>query len=154
MPTGATVEQQVMADLLSSVRAINGGPTYNKSVAFAREQQSDVFEVEALPAVLLVHSETTYDDSRLGIIECNMDVVAVLAVQAEGDWAASLRLLASDVSNKLREDWTRGGIAVTTQVRGLAIFDADEVGSVSVASAQMLVSVYFRHLYADTTSAQ
>ncbi len=156
MPTaGATVEERILDDIVSSLDSIAAGSAWNFTYREVRRQHRDIESVKGqLPALIVNHMGTQQEDDRLGMVRCVLTVDVVGGVRArDDDWEGDLSLVVADICNKLREDWTRGGDAVTTRITNTEIFDSTESGTGQVCACQVTAEVVYRHLYADATSA-
>ena len=155
MPTGATVEERLIADVITTLEAISPGTGFNKSFAKVARQDRNAMTHPELPLAIVAQDGTTKDDDRLALIVATLRLVIVIVVNAKEaeSWPTLLDLYTSDVENALRASTQRGGLAVKTAITRGDTYDSDELGSTYVVASQVLVEISFRHLYADTTTA-
>ena len=115
-----------------------------------RRWTGNIFEVPSYPCIIVVPQGETHDDSRIGIVQHTMDLLVVCGVY-DTNWETSLQDLLTDVRVALTTDWTRGGYALTTQIVGDQVFEAEPTNP--LAEAQVTVRVLYRTLYSDPTTA-
>lgn len=155
MPTGASVGESVVADVLTSLREINGTPTYTFDVSQSVHQNANVLQLSSLPAVVVFDGGAPEGPgpNALVSVEHTLDIVCVVPASALG-WQSDARRLMTDVAAKLREDWTRGGIALDTKIVSQELHDSDEQAAATPFGVGTLRAVVrYRHLYTDPTQA-
>lgn len=142
-PGDPTIRSQILSNIQSTLATI-ATPAYKTSVATVREWNGSVFEVNSYPCVIVVPQGESHNDGRIGIVEHTMDILLVLGVYDQA-WKTRIQDLIADVRVALTTDWTRGGVALTTQILDDEVFEADPSNPIS--EAQMSVRVLYRTLY-------
>lgn len=156
----ASVEERILDNVIETLRGISEGDTYHTDVRRVYLMTSNVMEVPEMPAIIVVPmaSPEAYRDACGVTVHMKMALVCGIEAQpGSGDpedptpWARDVRRLAVDARRALRVDHTRGGLAVDTAVDEAEVFDA--APDTTIAGAQVLVDVHFRHHFTDPTSA-
>lgn len=156
MATGATVEERLIADVISDLQAIDVAGGYNGEFAKVARQDRNVQKHPQMPLAIVVHNGVEKDDTRLGMKVSTLSLIVLVAISANENnnhWATNLDLYTSDVETALTADTQRGGLAVKTAITRIDVYDSDEIGSNYLVAARLMVEISFRHLYNDTTSA-
>jgi len=155
---GATVEEQILDNLVTTLQAVTEGDEYNNTYIEVRRQYENVADVRGLPALIILHQSTSLNEGRLGIIQCTMIATIVGVINtASGNWQGDLSLVIADITSALRDEanrgWTRGGLAFTTRITNTEIFDSEDTGTAGLVACQVTAEIIFRHLYDNATSA-
>ena len=150
-PGGTLVRESILSNIDTVLAAIATTPaTYKTTPLTVRRWTGNVFEVPTYPCIIVVPTGETHDDSRIGIVQHTMDLLIVCGVY-DSNWKTALQDLVIDVRVALTTDWTRGGKALTTQILGDQLFEAEP--SNPLAEAQITVRILYRTLYSDPTTA-
>ena len=150
-PAGTLVRESILANIDTVLAAIKTTPlNYKTAPNTVRRWTGNIFEVPSYPCIIVVPQGETHDDSRIGIVQHTMDLLVVCGVY-DTNWETSLQDLLIDVRVALTTDWTRGGYALTTQIVGDQVFEAEPTNP--LAEAQVTVRVLYRTLYSDPTTA-
>lgn len=152
-PADTTVRERILADVEDCLASIEP-PDFKLTLSAAnvRRWDGNAFHTNSNIAAVVVPLGEEHDDGRLGVVQHTMNLLIVLGVRAR-DWSTRLQDFISDVRLALTKDataWTRGGIALTTQILSDRVFDS--TGSDPVAEAHLNVRVLYRTAYADPTT--
>jgi len=154
-PADQTVRERILDNVESSIAAI-APPSYKMTLGadYVRRWNGSTFDTNSNQIAVVVPLGEEHSDGRIGLIEHTMNLLIVLGVRAQ-DWSTRLQDFISDVRLALTKDaaaWTRGGLALTTQVVSDRVFDS--TGSDPVAEAHLNVRVLYRTVYDDPTTAR
>lgn len=154
MVSAPSIAELVTLDLLDALDTIDGPPDNAEDLHVYR-MGGNIMDVPLWPCAILIDRGTEETDGAAnGTIQVIHHFDVVFATTAVGSsWAEDVRAIAADVSNKLREDWTRGGYARTTHVESGEVWDSEADGGQLLGAGQVSLSVLYRHLYADPTAA-
>lgn len=155
MATGATVEEQLIQDVIATLDAVDTGSGFNREFAKVARQDRNLLNHPQTPIALVIHNGTDKDDSRLGMKVSVLSLIVIVGINSkESDtaWPTTLDLYTSDVETALTADPQRGGLAVKTAIARIDVYDSDELGSTYLVAARLLVEIQFRHVYTDTTT--
>lgn len=153
MSAGPTVEEQLIADVVTTLEAIAPAGGFNREFVKVARQNRNALTHYEYPLCIVAQDGINKDDSRNAMVVCTLALVIAIAVNAKStsNWPEELDLFVSDVENALRADTQRGGLAVKTAITRGDTFDSDDLGSAYIVASQVLVEISFRHLYLDTT---
>jgi len=154
MVAGTTVQESITIDIIEKLEEIDGPPDYSAALTVYR-MGANIMGVPRLPCAIVLDVGADEDDGAAnGTIQCTRRFDIILGVSSyDSGWPADVQAACADVAAKLREDWTRGGIAQTTRVDFEDIWDAPADGEMPVAGGHVSVTVVYRHLYDDPTFA-
>jgi hypothetical protein len=154
MVSHPTVEEQVIQNILDTLELIDGQPE-NFAELNVYRHGGNVALKPKLPAAVLVPSPAVHSDAAVnGLIQSVLPFDVVVGIRAyDNKWAPDIQAVVGDIETKLREDFTRNGLAHTTRITGRRISDAPTDGEIPVAEATISGEVVFRHLYDDPTVA-
>lgn len=151
MVVGPTVEEQILDDITQTLLGIQGAPLFENVVYAVHQATTNAMELPARPAIVMIPGDSDESDDRLGMIQVWLPITLVLVMDVYDEtWPAKVRSFVADVKAALREDWTRGGLAVTTRVRASEIWASESTEP--IAGARVDFEVYFRHLIHDPTA--
>lgn len=150
MPTGATVEENVVDNLVTTLEAI-ATPAFNHDVADVRDMEGTAADQIQLPAILVFHggTETTFLPQKN---QKRLTLFLVLAVAANADDPRQeIQRLVSDVEVALHTTHRRGGNAQDTRVVASEIA-ARIPAQTAVQEATLTTQVVFAHPHGDPTT--
>jgi hypothetical protein len=149
-PAQDTIRERILDNVETTLRSIQGGPTYYHRVRKVHRFLGNMAEFTSFPAIAVVPGLTRSDDRRLAMIEHTLPITLLLMVDTQ-DWAQKIEKLCADVRVALLADWTRGGVALTTRGTGEDIQDSEP--SSPLGSARVDVEVLYRTLYHNPGAA-
>lgn len=154
MVSGTTVQEQITQDIVDKLEEIDGPPDNAQTLSVYR-MGANIVEVPRLPCAILLDVGCDEEDSAVnGVIQCTRRFDVIVGVSSwNSSWPTDVQAVCADVADKLREDWTRGGVAHTTRVEFEDIWDAPSDGEQPVAGGHVSLTVVYRHLYNDPTYA-
>lgn len=149
-PSALTIRERILRNIEAALATI-APPEYANTIAkVMRYDANAVTRIQAWPAAIVHPGSERHNDNRLALVEHEMDVEIGLVVQGQ-DWSAKAETLLADARVALTEDYSRGGIALTTRILGSEVFDAG--ASTPTGLAQLSVQVLYRTRYEDPTTA-
>jgi hypothetical protein len=158
MPADSTVQDRIIADVLSTLAAIVAGATFYTTVACVYEMKGNPLQSPEMPCAIVQHMGCDEKYGAIDSIECNLRLAIGLVMSKDESvhWQQLIRQLASDAKVALRADFGRGSFggssnAFDTFIDGTEV--ANEADGFPVALAQVNVRIQFRHLIDDPTVA-
>lgn len=117
-PSGTSVREQIMDNLLATLGAITAGGSYKSTVKLATLDAEKALKSPLHPCVVLVPPRVTYRDDRLDMIQGTLSTSLILVVRGYGTATVPQALwnLIEDVRLALFVDVTRGGVARDTHI--------------------------------------
>jgi hypothetical protein len=157
-PANETVQDRIIANVLTTLAAIAGGSTYYTTVARVYEMKGNPLQSPEMPCAIVQHMGLDEKYGSIDTIDCNLRLAVALCMPKDesGHWQQLIRQLAEDAKRALRDDFGRGTFAgmqnaFDTYVEGTEV--ANEADGFPIALAQINVRIQFRHLFDDPTAA-
>src|SRR5690349_12985896 len=158
MPADETVENRIVANVLTTLAAIVAGATFYTTVERVHEMRGNPFICKELPCAIVQHMGCPEKYGAIDQVECNLQLAIALVMKKDdsGEWARNIRRFADDAKRALRADYGRGTFAgnanaFDTYIEGTEV--ANENDGFPVALAQINVRIQFRHHIDDPTVA-
>lgn len=148
-PSALPIRERILRNIEAALATI-APPTYANTVRAVHRYDANGLKIQSWPAAIVHPVGDRNDDRRLALIEHEMDVDVGLVVNDQA-WRSVLETLIADARVALTTDHTLGGLALTTQVRAHTVFDSG--GSSPAGVAQLSVTVLYRTLYLEPTTA-
>lgn len=154
---GDTVEERILADLITTLAAIAAGSDFYTSVARVHRMEGNVLDLPERPAIVVLHDETAQKYGSIDQVECRLKLTLSLVLNREpASWSQDIARFVTDVTKALRVDCGRGTFsgyanAFDTYIVGHRM--ANESDGFPLAIAEVDVEVQFRHLLGDPTVA-
>lgn len=161
---GTTAEVAIVDDVIEALEQIkSGGGQFNTDVTTIMRMLGNVMEVPQRPAILVTPMASPRSHAcpnGLRRIDLGLVITCVIDVfQSAGslgrdfkDTEKVIREFAADVEKAVTADITRGGRAIDTTIVSVDIYEIHE--SMPVAAAEVTLTIPFRHLTQDPTTAQ
>lgn len=150
-PSGTPVDEAIVADLTAALGGI-ATPAYHTDVRQAlRFDPENGVNLQTFPAIVVGPAAVSWDDTVHGLLSGTLTTTVRGFVQARTQPATTLAWLAADIRKALLDDYTRGGVALTTRILDQATWTLDESAH-PIHGIDVQVLVLFRHLYDDPNS--
>jgi hypothetical protein len=158
MPAAETVQDRIIANVVSTLLAIAAGADYYTTVLRVYEMKGNPLQSPEMPCAIVQHMGCSEQYGSIDLVECNLKLtIGLVMAKDESDaWQKNIRRFAEDAKVALRADFGRGTYASSqnafdTYIEGTEV--ANEQDGFPVALAQINVRIQFRHLLDDPTVA-
>jgi hypothetical protein len=156
MPSG---RENIMANLLTAIQAINGAPTYTYAVTTDKVVSREPLEIvelsraAQLPAALLQEDTQDFDyhfEQSSGLVPADLTMstfkVTVLALlEKRGGVNTALNAWLADILKAVMVDITRGGAAFDTMLVSIGPPRENRIVPDDLAAAEMQFAVKYIH---------
>jgi len=157
MPPGDTVEERILANVVTTLAAIATGTDFYTTVSRVHRMEGNVLDLPERPAVVVLHDDTGQKYGSIDQVECRLKLTLSLVMNREpSSWSQDIARFVTDVVKALRTDCGRGTAsgssnAFDTYIVGHRV--ANESDGFPLAIAEVDVEIQFRHLLSDPTVA-
>lgn len=157
MPANETVEERIVADVVSTLGTIAAGADFYTSVERVYQMYGSVLTAPELPCVVVLDGGVKTKYGCIDRVESRLALTLSLALNRDDNWQRDIRRFVLDVQKALRVDCQRGTFAgvenaFDTYIVGHDV--ANESDGFPLAVAEVHVEIQFRHLLSDPTVAQ
>lgn len=156
MPADETVEERILADVLTTLAAIAAGADYYTDVERVYRMTGNAIANVERPSVTVLHEDTKDKYGSVDQLEQRLFLTLSLGMDKTDNSARDMARFVADVKKALRADYGRGthngsANAFDTHIVGHRVANEDD--GFPLAIAEVDVEIQFRHLLSDPTVA-
>lgn len=154
-----SVEERIIADVVSTVQTVTTANGYSLDVAVVQRQQEDIDELRGgYPGAIVVHDGVSVLTRYIDATVSELSLAVVVGLERPGlEWATTMTNLLADISQALMADEGRGTFDGKSNARrtdvGQRFVGDHEIDGRGVVRGELAITVKFGFLNADESAA-